>query len=346
MSRRTIALLFSMGLGLLLVAAVASWAGLRDSWSLLERIGLGGCLLYAAYCALILFLQGLGWWILLRGDEPRANLPLAMEGMLVGHAFSFVTPSAYLGGEPVRAWLVSRRLGLPLRRTFATVLLHKFQEFSGFLFFLLLGTWIVLAEWRSAIPPVLQIGLVAFTATATACFAAFFRSFLRGTRLLSSLLERVARRRPEGSRWRRGVDIAREIEDRVHASLHTRRTATMIAHGLTASSLGLVWFKPAILLSLAGIRAPFSAGELALFFVSTQVLMGFQPTPGGLGVQEGGFTGVYSLLGVAPHEAMAFMAAVRMADILLVGAGLALGARAGWRTLAGADVAPQGAESA
>ena len=133
-----------------------------------------------------------------------------------------------------------------MRRTFATVLLHKFQELSGFLFFLVLGIGVVAATKAGALSPWVTAGLAAFCLAATAFFVAFFASFARGTRLLSRTLSRLVGRRREQPRQRRWLEIAREIEDLVNTSLTTRPRATMLAHALTAATLGLVWLKPAM----------------------------------------------------------------------------------------------------
>ncbi len=332
MPRRTALAIGSTLVGVSLATAIVAWAGVSESLAALDRIGLFGCAQYAAVCALVLFVQGLGWWILLRAEGARAGPLLVAEAMLMGHALGYITPSAYLGGEPIRAWFVARELGIPVRRAFASVLLHKFQELSGFLVFVLIGTWVVVAAYRESFAPWITVSLVAFALAATAFFCVFLWSFARRRALLSGLFAGLARRRGN-ERWARVHIVCRDVEDHVHAALTARLPSTLVAHALTASTLGLVFLKPAILLALAG-SPPFGFAEMSVFFVTTQVLMAFQPTPGGLGVNEGGFVGVYSLLGVRPPEALAFMAVVRLTDALLVGAGLLLVARLGWRSVA------------
>lgn len=333
MSRRAAIALASTLLGLALVAGVAAWAGVGEAAAALGRIGVGGCVAYVMLCFTVMLLQGLGWWVLLRSEGHAVGIGTVAEAMLIGGVFGWITPSAYLGGEPVRAYLVARAVGTPLRLAFATVMLHKFQEMSGFLFFLLIGTWTVLAHYRAAFPTWMLAGLAAFALAATACCGVFLDSFAhqRGTlaRCLGALT-RLGFRHERVARWQ---GLAADMEAQVHGAFHARRGATLLAHVVTASSLLLVWLKPALLVHLSGASAALTLPQISVFFVTTQVLMAFQPTPGGLGINEGGFVAVYALLGVPAAEAVAFMAVVRLADAALLGCGLFLLARRGWQSV-------------
>ncbi len=75
-----------------------------------------------------------------------------------GEAVNAITPTAYLGGEPIKAWLLQRR-GIPLAPALASVLVSKTALMltqGGYVF---LGLLVVLHRWRPAIPLPLAAGV-------------------------------------------------------------------------------------------------------------------------------------------------------------------------------------------
>jgi len=84
-------------------------------------------------CGLLTFqlgIHGLGsiqWLILLRQAGSKKGIFSILLARLTGFAISYLTPSLYLGGEPVRAAILNDK-SITYKKTLATVVLDKYIE--------------------------------------------------------------------------------------------------------------------------------------------------------------------------------------------------------------------------
>jgi len=145
-----------LALGLLLFAGLIYRVGLRAVLEALQRLGWLTPLVVIPYFTSY-FVDSIGWlWVLRRGFAPAAGNPA--PGLLqvfairaAGEAVNGITPTAYLGGEPLKAWLLQQH-GVPLVPGLASVLVSKTALMltqGGFVF---LGALVALHRWRSEIP--------------------------------------------------------------------------------------------------------------------------------------------------------------------------------------------------
>lgn len=318
MRRRAVAALsVALALGVLgLIAWRLDWKATR---AVLAATGARGAAGFAGVGLLVLFLQAVGWWGLLRSRGWRVPLATAWSSMLMGNALAWLTPSMYLGGEPLRIWHITRRFGVPSREVAATVVAGKFAEFAGFLVALLVCTGTML--WHFDLPPGVKWGSTAAAAVLLAAFLALFAALAGRWPVASGLARVLGKRGERARRWLADTEAAVEETFRGH------RRAFVAALVFTGGPLALVVARPLLFFWLAGDHLSFPA--LALIFVLTQLVLAFQFTPGGLGIYEGGLIGAFALAGEGAPEAAAFAAVQRLADAALVGLGVALAAREG-----------------
>ena len=86
----------------------------------------------------------LGWRFTLdRGAHIRVDR--LFRTRLAGEAVNYVTPTAWIGGEPVKAYLLSKRYGIPLREGMASVVVAKTTFTLSMLLFILAGLVVTLA---------------------------------------------------------------------------------------------------------------------------------------------------------------------------------------------------------
>src|SRR5262249_40089615 len=85
---------------------------------------------------LIAALDGAGWRYSFPGRLP--SLPLLVLVRLAGEAINITTPTATLGGEPVKAWLLTR-VGVPLQEGLVSVVIGKTALVLSHVVFLALG---------------------------------------------------------------------------------------------------------------------------------------------------------------------------------------------------------------
>lgn len=108
---------------------------------------------------LVNLLDAAGWRYAFPGRAPGL-VPLA-GGRIAGEAINVTTPTATLGGEPVKAWFVTR-LGIPLDEGVTSVVVAKTALVASQLAFLAIG--LGLAAWQLR----LDSGLLAVMAGLTA----------------------------------------------------------------------------------------------------------------------------------------------------------------------------------
>ncbi len=143
------------------------------------------------FYGVIFGLDTLGWKFALRrpiqGQLPLGRLFLAR---LAGEAVNYVTPTASIGGEPVKAYLLSKRHGVPLADGVASVVVAKTTITLSMLLFVMTGLWVAWATqrtdgvwwtWAWAALAVLGVFLSAFL------LVQFVEPFRRGTWVISRL---------------------------------------------------------------------------------------------------------------------------------------------------------------
>ncbi len=99
----------------------------------------------------ILGLDTLGWrFALSRPVQDRVRWDRLFRTRLAGEAMNYIIPTAMVGGEPIKAVLLSRRYGIPMPEGMASVVIAKTTFAVSMMFFVLTGLAVTLAT--QAIP--------------------------------------------------------------------------------------------------------------------------------------------------------------------------------------------------
>ena len=180
--------LISLGVGVALFAAVLAGSDLKGVWELLSRFQWRFGMVFLFYIV-IFGLDTLGWKFAMR-PQVQSRIPWSrlFRVRLAGEAVNYVTPAASIGGEPVKAWILSRRHGVPMEEGMASVVVAKTTFTLSMLIFAALGLWVMLATqplssklmaWVWVVLPGLS-GL-----TLLFVLVQFLQPFERGSRFLS-----------------------------------------------------------------------------------------------------------------------------------------------------------------
>ncbi|HTO11735.1 MAG TPA: flippase-like domain-containing protein [Candidatus Binatia bacterium] len=261
--------------------------------------------------ALVMALDALGWRYAFLHDRVPFGPLLATR--LAGEAFNIATPTAALGGEVVKAWLLRDRV--PLEESVPSVIIAKTTITIAQGIFLLLGivlAVIVLAgsrlllamEWLLTLE---VIALAVFIVLQTRGLVGW------GTRLL----DRLGLRRMGATGTAARVDAA--LADFYRRE--PRRLALSILYHLAAWLLGIVetwlilWFLGIpVSLTTATVIEAFGTGiRFATFLI-----------PGSLGAQEGGYVMTFLALGLSGADGVSFGLVRRLRELVWVAIGLAL----------------------
>lgn len=312
-----------LALGFLLFAGLIYQVGLSEILQILQRMGWLTPLMVIPYFSSYA-VDSVGWWWVLS----RCFLPLALEPAsrprlrqlfairAAGEAVNAITPTAYLGGEPLKAWLL-RRHGVPLVPGLASVLVSKTALMltqGGYVF---LGLLLALHRWRSAIPlPVAAaLGMLLSLLVAVVMIGAQ-RHGLFG--FLLSVSRRWTGREALLASWETDL-LALDQSLREFYGRRVRDFLVCCAFhfvGWVVGSLEVyvaLWMlgSPVDFLSAFAIEALSGVAKLAAVVV-----------PGSLGVQEGGQVVIFLAFGLTVPMAVSFSLLRRGRELLWIGLGL------------------------
>ncbi len=312
--------LMLVGLALLVVFVYIS--GPRRVWEEVRAVGLWGFLAVTANVVAILLSWMMSWSVLLRSAGVRVPWSTLAGSLLSGFAVSYLTPSMHLGGEPVRAYAVARRAGVPMSRVVATVVLERLLAALALVCVAAMGGLFVLAsrELERGDKQGVAVGLgviMVFVAVGLLSFARDYRWLSRG-------MSALARRAPGRERMARASVRIAEMEEEVHRALRYRPLHTLLAFGLQLLVVFLNYLRPLVFFYFTQ-RIVFGFSQLSLYFTLNVFLTTvFWVTPGGLGIAEGGRMGILALLGIPGSGAIAFSVVYRFVEMMGVLIGIVL----------------------
>lgn len=122
MDRKT---LFFLGISLLILAVMLWFVGIEEVINALKIANIGIIVLAIITQIVTYFLYTLRWQILNKLANMDVGIGELLPMVLVGLAVNNITPSGRGGGEPVRAYILSKQNDYPMEETFATVVADR-----------------------------------------------------------------------------------------------------------------------------------------------------------------------------------------------------------------------------
>lgn len=314
-------LVFMLG-GLALFGALIYLSGPAQVFTEIKRIGFVGFLAVILSVLASMLTWALSWHALLRGAGIVAPWHGAVSPLLAGFAITYLTPSMYLGGEPVRANWVARDRGIPMAKVMATVVVERILSGFSVLAFASIGAVLTLVSPGVSLADKGAIG-TALGALALLLVAALLL-LAHDIRWISGFLRWLARYVPGRERLLRAAGHVAEMEAEMHRAFTLYRGYTLLAFGLQLLTVFLSYIRPQVFFHFTQ-RTLFTFPQLSLYFTLSLFVNAFLwITPGGFGITDGGRVGVFSLMGVSFPAAVAFNVLFRFADLIFVGIGVQL----------------------
>lgn len=322
----------------LLLAAIVWAVGFEETAKQVRHAGLPAFASVGCLTLLFIVAQSLAWMLLNRPVGHRVRLRTLVEATVVGQAGNIITPSTYLGGEPLRVAYVGKMAGLPYPQVAGTVLLCKYLELLSFMLLFGFSAAVAALEYKSVLfrPPNLPGGIAIVTVAGLLLgfCGLLWVSLWRRWRPLTHAVRALARVRPLRRRVARLWHRVAEMEDQTSRVFCEEGRTSFAAFGVMLAAHLVVFAKPLAFFLLGG-RLPLGLGDLCLIFAAGQLLLAVQLTPSGVGMLDGGLIAVFALLGynTAAHAAMAmaYLLCLRLWDVAVIGLGALLAARVGAR---------------
>jgi glycosyltransferase 2 family protein len=310
MQRRLVWL--SLGIGLLLFFVLLHSLNWREALDLV-LLGGGGSrkylYLYLIVSIVIVLGHTLRWYVVLRSKGIEIPFLRALGYRYASYAVSFVTPGPKVGGEPVRASLLTRHRTKKGRRIrFAEALslgvADRATEVQAFavMFFIGVLTLAALGE----LPLHLRFLLIALSTVFLLLIVYFVLNTMFGKPILLQLVKKL----PLKAKMRR--ELA-HFETSVVSFYRKEPGAFVLAHIIAAFAWLLALLEYKYLLLFLGLDVPL----WAVFIIYSSVGLAYMvPVPLALGVLEGVQAATFTLLGLTPGAGILLALITRSRDVL------------------------------
>lgn len=273
---------------------------------------------------LAVFVVGAGrWQIILRGQGCAASFGTVLRIKLAGFALSYVTPSAFLLNEPVRAFMIKEESKCSWEKSFASVIVDQTILYASLLLAMIAG-FVFLAQ-RFTLDRTIYYGFLGLLLVSLLAFYLFYAKIVRKredepglfTFLIRKLhLDRVGfiqRHLP-------GIESTEQVM--AHFFRHERRRSFwVVLLGLleTGLDISVVFFVCYYLGHLIGV---FEAVGIFSFVTFASLI----PIPAALGSFEVMLTLIFQLFGFGEENGLAFSLIYRFVNVsfCLIGAGVFL----------------------
>jgi putative membrane protein len=301
-----------LAVGVLLLAAVLAWQGLDDVMVALRRAGWGIVVVALLHLPPVLA-DAMGWRRLIPLEQrpPRRTMIWARW---VGESINDLLPVLQMGGNVVKAWLLTSR-GVAVGPAGASVVVDVTLVVLTQIVFTFFGVSVLvpsLGGGRALVVVLVGAGVM------TALLAGFYAVQRRG---FFGLLVRMSGRVLGGPEWASISDGASSVDaDILRLYADRRMLIGSACWHLLAWFLGIgeVW------LALHLLGHPVDVRTALLFESLGQAIRtGAFAVPGALGIQEGGYVLVGSALGIEPGVALGLSLIRRVRELLLGIPGLA-----------------------
>jgi uncharacterized protein (TIRG00374 family) len=290
-------------------------------WSVVEQfftLGLKWFLVFLGLQLVLMFLWCLKWWTILRryGIPFRRLLPVSFFGYFMNN----ITPMGLAGGEPIRAYVLSKVEDISFEDSAASVIVDLFLEVLPLLFMILLAIYYV---FYFGVGPIVFILLsVAFVFIS---FVLFFILLLAvNEKLAETIIEKtvsLVAKIPVGFLKDHALDAKTRLDSVIQNFKDAMRTTLTDSKLIFAGTIisTLVWavniFRVYLIFRMLGVDLTFPVLIVTRVTVLSVSFLGV--IPGALGFWEGTTTLVFSYFGVLASTAMAAVLVERLFSFIV-----------------------------
>jgi uncharacterized protein (TIRG00374 family) len=269
----------------------------------------------------VIVFPAISWWMLMRSEGIDATLGQAVRANIMGGPLNFFTPSAYLGGEPLKMFYIAQVTGASKRRVLATIVAAKVQEVAGLL--LLMFAAAIYFVWKQDVMVrrneiLLLLAMAAIVGAFAFVMIGFYRDWRPTVRIIN-LLARLGVAKRRLARLRSKAD---DMERIIHACLVHRWKMALASQVVVLFSAVSILVRPAVFFAFAGHVPMLRFEDVCMVYVIVNFINTVTLIPGSLGILEGGVVAYFAARGLGDHNAAAFMMMNRIADVVFLTMGI------------------------
>lgn len=311
----------SVVLGLGVLGAILGFIGPSKVVQQISALGWDGFSLMVASIVLTFFFWTLAWFVVMKGYKVVAPFSLSFWARIGSFAVSFLTPSLHFGGEPVRALVIERESDSSYSRVFATIVAERITMMTALVAVILIGA---LMGVYSTLPSDTLVYLILISLVFVGLVSILIYNFYGKLFLFTRFVAFLRRHLPWPELLKKAEKTVRHLEQEIGMAFGKHLKHTVAAFLIDLVATIFMFIRPQIYFYFTQGRL-FSIMELTMLFAMISMLSSFfWITPGGIGVSEGGFIGIFALFGINGSEAVAYSFSVKVIQLFFVGLGLAL----------------------
>ncbi|MGH7332560.1 MAG: lysylphosphatidylglycerol synthase transmembrane domain-containing protein [Candidatus Rokuibacteriota bacterium] len=312
MSTRVLVRLLLLVAGLLVVGYLVRQIGPDVVWSALRSLSWRLLLVFLFPMCIVVVLDTVGWrFTFLR---PPRSLTHLLAVRLAGEAVNLGTPTASVGGEPVKAYLL--RPGVPLREGLASVIVDKTTTVAALVLFLALGL-LVGARLLPLSSP-LMITMAVLLGLEIVCVAGFVTVQLAGVLGVGGRLLRRFKLAPG-----RGQAMLEGMDQTLRALYLDHRSRLLVSGLFHLLAFGLGTFEIYVVVRLLDVPISLPAALAIGAFGSAVKFFSFM-IPASLGALEGGNVAIFSAFGLGGAVGLTYTLVRRLREIVWITVGFTL----------------------
>lgn len=239
---------------------------------------------------------------------------------MIGDAYNNITPTAALGGEPIKAWLMKRRYGVAWRDTGAGIVIARTSTMFALIVFVAIG---VILVWRRPGLDSAQQGLA--LATLLVVVAGTAAIFLVQYFKLSTRLAHALGTTRWGARLVRAIATVEDIDRQLTGYYREHRYALIVSIGAAWSAWVLGALEAWLILHALGAHLSFADVWIMEAFVQSVRAASFF-IPAALGTQDAAMLVMVNWLLGTQSVGVATALVRRARELLWIAASLLLGA--------------------
>ncbi|MBN1272949.1 MAG: flippase-like domain-containing protein [Candidatus Aminicenantes bacterium] len=284
-------------------------------WSNIKTVSIVNFLLLFFFRFIYWLLRTLYWKMILNRFEPGLSFFNLFQARIVGHAISYLTPSAHLGGEVIRTYMVN----CPNRRKcLASVILDKTIEILTVIVFAVIGLTIALI--RISIPTNMKIFLIGSVAMVILFVAFLIHKQRKGLLTwLSDLIGKVRIRLKFLQKSREKIEEA----DLYISEFLTKHKIYLFYSILFYAFIILFWTGEIHLtLLVMGVHVRLIDSFLIVTLGTIAFFLPFFPAS--VGTYEAAYVAVFGILGMQAGAGLALTVIRRILALFWAGAGLVM----------------------
>lgn len=307
-------IILSLISGILISIPIYGLVGLPNIFNVFLSIDWKWALPYLGAVAVIYSSVVYRWKIIIEAGKIRVSFRKLFLYKLGGYAISYITPSAHMGGEPIRAVLLQQE-GIPAKQGLATILIDKSIEIATDIVLGCVGFIVMLSMF--SITSNSYYFFIALVAVGLSLIVTFYYRMLKGEYFFTPFFK-ILRLDKINSLKKSAIDL-KNIEDNMLAFFKNHRKSFVYAALLHFGCWFIMFFEYKFLFLMLGVNLPF----IHIFLVIAAIGIAYTtPVPAGLGTMEAGNIGALSFSGTKGSVGLAVSLLVRAKDLLLTTIGL------------------------